>query len=149
MRISFIGDKQIKPMLMLIFSFLLCCCTDTSKFERELLESASSNEEWQVIQKYFPNDSDVQSCLRYLKNQGFEIHQYTYDGYGKWPSEIRPYATASDRALAQVKAPNEKSFHAQKLIHMSLLGATKIVIGLRSRDGKIYAQGGVVTSEAI
>jgi hypothetical protein len=149
MRFSLIGDKLNKPLLLLIFSFLLCSCMDGSKFERELLESASSNEESQVLQKYFPNGSDDQSSLRYLKNQGFEIYQYTYDGHGKWPSEIRPYGRASDRALAQVKAPNEKSFHAQKLIHMSLLGATKIVIGLRSRDGKIYAQGGAVTSEAI
>ena len=110
----------LKTMLDKIFTglFLLLClsitgCNMKSQFikDMELGFAAENNDSGAsiAVQKYFPVGMTIQNMneqLRLLKNDGFDIGEYKYEGARNWPDgEFKPYTDEGTRRSLQNKYP--------------------------------------------
>lgn len=100
----------------------------------------------QAVQKYFRPGMKAEEAfklLRQMKDDGFEITEYRYEGARVWPDgELKPYLDEATRRNMQIVHPKDMSrFTAKKQYGRHLLIMTKhAVVSFRVVDGS-----GVIT----
>lgn len=115
-----------------------------------------SNEDvTRVVQKYFPPGMKVEDAfklLRQLKEQGFEIDEYQYEGARRWPDgELKPYLDeVTKRNLQRYYLKGEVTYTVSKKYDSKFLIVTKTAgITLRTDGERILESSGGISISGI